>query len=282
MNRFPPPSFYKSTLVFFCCVLSWLISSCGVKHNRPIDRTPEDTPILSCNQDLSAWQSEMCSFDTALHINGSASLLSKERSGISLSCSIDLVRNKGIRISVRPVIFIEAIRAYITPQSIEVYDLIHDNKAILEYSNLSRLLGCTISYNDLQDLLTGEVCSDAETSLSINRDQSGTTKVLVSSPNGKNLHYGLDNLCRPIWVRLSSPNYPEGAVVNYRREDQRLFPIELHLSLSETKHSHSIEAELQINSVEESSPSTILPMIERKPKGNFTEMSPQQLIGAFL
>lgn len=282
MNRFPPPSFYKSTLVFFCCVLSWLVSSCGVKHNRPIDRTPEDTPILSCNQDLSAWQSEMRSFDTALHINGSASLLSKGRSGISLSCSIDLVRNKGIRISVRPVIFIEAIRAYITPQSIEVYDLIHDNKAILEYSNLSRLLGCTISYNDLQDLLTGEVCSDAETSLSINRDQSGTTKVLVSSPNGKNLHYGLDNLCRPIWVRLSSPNYPEGAVVNYRREDQRLFPIELHLSLSETKHSHSIEAELQINSVEESSPSTILPMIERKPKGNFTEVSPQQLIGAFL
>jgi hypothetical protein len=78
--------------------------------------------------------------------------------GTQLSTRVDLFvdREQGMMLSARPLPFLEAIRIYILPDHISIYDMMHEVKVSFSYYELSKRLEAQISYTLLRDLILGE------------------------------------------------------------------------------------------------------------------------------
>ncbi|WP_418800365.1 DUF4292 domain-containing protein [Porphyromonas sp.] len=101
-----------------------------------------------------------------------------------LSSRIDLFvdQSEGMMLSARPLPFIEALRIYVLPDHIALYDMMHDAKVTITYSELSEQLEAEVSYTLLRDLLLGQPTYLADSEYSVGK---GSLEVSLHSPKGK-------------------------------------------------------------------------------------------------
>lgn len=101
-----------------------------------------------------------------------------------LSSRIDLFvdQSEGMMLSARPLPFIEALRIYVLPDHVALYDMMHDAKVTITYSELSEQLAAEVSYTLLRDLLLGQPTYLADSEYTVGK---GSLEVSLHSPKGK-------------------------------------------------------------------------------------------------
>ena len=206
-----------------------------------------------------------------------------------MNAYLEIERDGGIRVSLRPVSFVEAARIYILPQEILLFDRIHSYKTSLSYGYLSDIIGFNITYTDVQDLLLGEFHSTPSRTVSaLNADEAdihtggghsiaadGGIKVIPAP--GSELFYRVGRTTGILNVAFYGTDPAVQLAIRYDRSAADRIPRLVEGSFAQSgKGTH--RGSLRIRSAE---PLFSAPGVHTLPSGRFDFVSPEELFNAF-
>lgn len=264
---------YLSTLL--CSAL--LLSGCGTRSTlRTAERTPSDTYAGACVASDTWLSEQILQINHAPEHRVASADLSLGDSRLSTRLDLFIDRNAGMMLSARPLPFMEALRIYLLPDHIALYDMMHDAKVTISYYELSERLDAEVSYPLLRDLLLAEPSYLADHEYSIQRQ---TLVASLDSPRSE--PWVADYMINPQCQLGSIQIYPTSKSVTghlqglYSYNDGESRPHAVQLIVSTPRRRISIQ--LKYSSAKALTPELLRERIS-EPQGGYTTMTLDDLL----
>jgi len=176
----------------------------------------------------------------------------------------------------RPLPFVEALRIYILPDHIALYDMMHEAKVTISYYELSERLDTEVSYTLLRDLLLGQPTYLADREYVVGR---GSLEISLRSLKGKPwvADYMVNPQCQLGTIRIASTDQSKGGYLQgrYSYQSGSSKPDVTQLLVSTPRKRLSIQ--LKYSKSKELTPAQLQDRLT-EPQGGYTTMSLDELL----
>lgn len=195
-----------------------------------------------------------------------------------LSTRMDLFvgQSDGVMLSARPLPFVEALRIYILPDHIALYDMMHDAKVTIRYYELSERLDAEVSYTLLRDLLLGQPTYLADHEYVVGH---GALETSLHSLKGKPwvAGYMVDPQCQLGTIRIASTDQSKSGYLQgrYSYQSDSSKPSVTHLLVSTPRKRLSIQ--LKYSKSKELTPAQLQDRLT-EPQGGYATMTLDELL----
>lgn len=202
--------------------------------------------------------------------------LSLSDSQLSTRMDLFVGQSEGLMLSARPLPFVEALRIYILPDHIALYDMMHEAKVTISYYELSERLDTEVSYTLLRDLLLGQPTYLADREFVVGR---GSLEVSLHSLKGKPwvADYMVNPQCQLGTIRIASTDQSKSGYLQgrYSYQSGSSKPDVTQLLVSTPRKRLSIQ--LKYSKSKELTPAQLQDRLT-EPQGGYTTMSLDELL----
>lgn len=195
-----------------------------------------------------------------------------------LSTRMDLFvgQSEGLMLSARPLPFVEALRIYILPDHIALYDMMHDAKVTISYYELSERLDAEVSYTLLRDLLLGQPTYLADREYVVGR---GSLEVSLRSLKGKPwvADYMVNPQCQLGTIRIASTDQSKSGYLQGRYSYQSGTSKSDATQLLVSTPRKRLSIQLKYSKSKELTPAQLQDRLT-EPQGGYTTMTLDELL----
>lgn len=262
-------------------IISWalltLLVGCSVRRPATTATQPIGGVSISQSSPLGSIRQNTRQ-ESAFRFSSNSSIRAGE---INLGSRVDwdVTPGQGIFLSLRPVVFVEAARGYLTPSSVELYDLMGKRKVEVSYDDLSRELGIRVDYPLLESFLLGQIIAESASSkFSLqSQDQDQDIRQVHSLRlDGAEILYQISDLCIDHTL-FSSPKKEDLIEISYSRDKSRPMPSSQTVWKRKGKNKATLDIQIESYrsiSLEES-------RLNSRPRGSYSTISLQELKNLF-
>ena len=267
--------FLRSTLLIISSTL--LLLACGTRTSHSSSATgPTVAEAGGCALGDSWLSDQILQIrHTPEHRIASADL-SLGDSQLSTRMDLFVGQSDGVMLSARPLPFVEALRIYILPDHIALYDMMHDAKVTISYYELSERLDAEVSYSLLRDLLLGQPTYLADSEYTV---APGSLETALPSLKGKPwiANYMVNPQCQLGAIRISSTDqsvrgYLQGRY-NYQSGASKFDATQLLISTPRKR----LSMQLKYSKSKELTPAQLRERLT-EPQGGYTTMTLDELL----
>ena len=267
--------FLRSTLLIISSTL--LLIACGTRASHSSSATvPTVAEAGGCALGDSWLSDQILQIrHTPEHRIASADL-SLGDSQLSTRMDLFVGQSDGVMLSARPLPFVEALRIYILPDHIALYDMMHDAKVTISYYELSERLDAEVSYTLLRDLLLGQPTYLADHEYVVGHS---TLETSLHSLKGKPwiADYMVNPQCQLGTIRIASTDQSKSGYLQgrYSYQSGSSKPNVTHLLVSTPRKRLSIQ--LKYSKSKELTPAQLQDRLT-EPQGGYATMTLDELL----
>lgn len=265
----------RSSLLIISSTL--LLLACGTRSSQSSSTTaPTVADAVGCVVDASWLSDQILQISHMPEHRIASADLSLGDSQLSTRMDLFVGQSEGVMLSARPLPFVEALRIYILPDHIALYDMMHDAKVLISYYDLSERLDAEVSYMLLRDLLLGQPTYLADREYVVGRD---ALEVSLRSLKGKPwiADYMVNPQCQLGTIRIASTDQSKGGYLQgrYSYQSGASKPDVTQLLVSTPRKRLSIQ--LKYSKSKELTPAQLQDRLT-EPQGGYTTMTLDELL----